>query len=216
MSSKLSTGLLAAGAVATLVVVGVLALLLTVPEAAEPEAAEHKAAKQPVSMAEVRVGKTSAERGGRPMLPGGVPSPANVFQQATASREEAAVLNHPWWQGQLTPSKLEKILDAVTGHGEGVVFIDKTGAAVWLSETALPIDSNWPDLLIHGRGENHAQAKGLKTPRILVRNRPPPLLLKMRYTRTEALQVLYDTLNRPDSEQSRREHFGVEDLKKIK
>jgi hypothetical protein len=142
----------------------------------------------------------------------------------------SALLDHPWWKKNITRQKLDKILNLMTTHGEGVVFFDFKGNAVWISGLSFHNAQRTGELKLF---YFHVEASGIPDLAVLDLHRkfvPITAGVGNRYTQENAIAMLQDFLNLLDYDELKKlvkgsskqaldelmNQKGIEDLKKEK
>ncbi len=132
-----------------------------------------------------------------PVQPKQIAAPT-IPQSRVESDPKSPLANHRWWKKQPTSTQLDRISDLICSHGEGYVFIDAQGNSVWVQavtkgRSAPPFDE------IHVQSMNANVHKTIGRPRVFVRINPSG---KLRHTKEEAVLLLQDALNQPDSDKA--------------
>lgn len=126
--------------------------------------------------------------------------PTPVRQVSHDDPSWAALLRHPWWNDVVRSQQLDHILSLMTTHGEGVVFFNQAGQALWLSNQQVEgrpsLQWQW---LLSFHVANAAAVPGvaeLGPRRKLVILSPG---FGRRLGRAQAMALLLDFLNVPDN-----------------
>jgi hypothetical protein len=142
------------------------------------------------------------------------PTPRPLIDAPEVTRAKEAILRHRWWRVRITGEMVERIVDQITDHGDGFVFFNSRAESGWVGASDLghsrtPPRSDLACLRLFFLAEDKPAVKPLGRPLNVVFLRPTPLL---RYPRLQALQVLQDSLNQPDSAELFRRNDANLDL----
>lgn len=116
-------------------------------------------------------------------------------------KAKQSVLSHKWWVGRVDPGKVDAVLDLVTSHGNGWVFVNQDGRAVWIGESLTIVEPF--------SAGNVPEAAALGHNRLVLSIHPKG---KPRYSVLEAAYLLQDVLNQMQSHLQQDSRLKEEDL----
>jgi len=159
--------------------------------------------------------KISKGKGHLEQRAGDGPADRNRPNQEQGRTSPTNLADHSWWNKKPRQTDADHIIDLITSHGNGFVFIDKNANAAWaapeeLGYRIMPSPNHIEYLCVFALASHSAEATKLAKPRIVIFLLPGRSL---RYSRDEAHLLLQDALNGFDEED--REKMNKRDLDSI-
>jgi hypothetical protein len=123
---------------------------------------------------------------------GGLPARAADKGDAQVAAEKKAILNHAWWAKRpLSEKTLESLIQEITGHSEGLVFVNNQAKFFWVK--GVKVDPRGGPRAIHAAAEKqYAKVRALGRKRIIVAVAPRQ---RQRNARMVAIFRLVDALD---------------------
>lgn len=205
--------------------VGLLVVILIVFSSGEKASSTSSMGKKPTAVAQdegslprrvdprreqaistpTRIGRDSGER---PTVSQAPELPAPVVAKADnpeIARAKTAILNHRWWKGIVKDTDVENILATISAHGEGFVFFNPRGQIAWVSAE----DAQHHMKRIDRVELSMAYSLGNRLPEVNALGSPQKVVVLVsgigaRPSRSEAVFLLQDWLNLPDSQELAR------------